>query len=104
MEKFGTTKTLPRAGRLAKLSNWGRRTLVREMTKIPMVTLTDLQSSSVEMGGPSRRTAISAALHRSGLYGRVTRRKPLLSKRHMTARLEFVKRHLKTQIMRNKIF
>jgi len=27
----------------------------------------------------------------SGLYGRVARRKPLLSKRHMTARLEFAK-------------
>ena len=45
-KKFGSTKTLPRAGRLAKLSNRGRRALVREN---PMVTLTELQSSSVEM-------------------------------------------------------
>ncbi|XP_064868688.1 vacuolar protein-sorting-associated protein 25-like isoform X1 [Oncorhynchus nerka] len=42
----------------------------------------------------SRRTTISAALHQSGLYGRVARQKPLLSKMHI-ARLEFVKRHLK---------
>ena len=49
-KKFGTTKALPRAGRLAKLSNRGRRALVREVTKKPMVTLTELQSSSVEMG------------------------------------------------------
>jgi hypothetical protein len=28
---------------------------------------------------------ISAALHQSGLYGRVPRRKPLLSKRYLTA-------------------
>ena len=41
-EKFGTTKTLPRAGCLAKLSNWGRRALVKEVTKKPMVTLTEL--------------------------------------------------------------
>jgi hypothetical protein len=41
-KKFGTTKTLPRAGRQAKLSNRGRRTLVREVTKNPMVTLTEL--------------------------------------------------------------
>jgi hypothetical protein len=41
-----------------------------------------LQSYSVEMGEPSRRTTISAALHQSGLHGRVARRKPLLSKRH----------------------
>jgi hypothetical protein len=37
-KKFGTTKTLPRAGRLAKLSNLGRRGLVREGTNNPMVT------------------------------------------------------------------
>ena len=39
-KKFGTTGTLPRAGRPAKLSNRGRRALVREVTKYPMVTLT----------------------------------------------------------------
>ena len=88
---FGTTKTLPRAGHPAKLSHRGRRALVREVTKNPMVTLTEPQSSSVEMGEPSRRTTISAALHQSDFYGRVARRKPLLRKRHMTARLEFAK-------------
>ena len=82
-KKFGTTKTLPRAGRTAKPSNRERRALVREVN--PIVTLTELLSASVEMGEPSRRTTISAALHQSGLYGRVARWKPLLSKRHMTA-------------------
>ena len=47
--KFGTTKTLPRAGRPAKLSNPARRALGREVNKNPMVTLT-------EMGEPSRKT------------------------------------------------
>jgi hypothetical protein len=32
-KKFGTTETLPRAGRLAKLCNLGRRALVREVTR-----------------------------------------------------------------------
>jgi hypothetical protein len=50
------------------------------VTKNTMLTLTELQSSSIEMGYPSRRTTISAALHQSGLYGRVARWKPLLSK------------------------
>jgi hypothetical protein len=55
-------------------------------------------------GEPFRRTTISAALHQSGLYGKVARWKPLLSKMHMTAHLEFAKRHLKdSQTMRNKI-
>ena len=86
-KKFRTTKTLPRAK-------------LREVTKNPMLTLTELQTSSVEMGAPSRRTTISAALHQSSLYGRVARRQPLLSKRHMAAHLKFAKRHL---TMRNKI-
>ena len=73
---FGTTKTLHRAGRPAKLRNWGRRALVREVIKNPMVTLTELQSSSVDMGEPSRRTTISAALHQSGLYGSQTEATP----------------------------
>ena len=76
-------------------NNRGRRVLVRQVTKNLMVTLTELQSSSVEMGEHSRRTTISAALHQSGLYGRVARQKPLVSKRHMTAHLEFAKRQLK---------
>jgi hypothetical protein len=41
--------------------------LVREVTKNLMVSLTELWSSSEEMGEPSRRTTISAALHQSGL-------------------------------------
>ena len=62
-KKFGTTRTLPRAGRPSKLSDRGRRALVREVTKNLMVTLSELQRSSVERGEPSRRTTISAAIH-----------------------------------------
>ena len=91
-KKFGTTKSLPRAGCLANLGRWA---LVWDVTKNLLVTLTELQSSSVEMGEPSRRTTISAALHQPGLYGRVARREPLLSKRHMTARLEFALKALR---------
>ena len=94
-KKFGTTKTLSRTGRSAKLRNRGRSVLVLEVTKNLMVTLTELQSSSVKMVVLLEGSPISAALHQSGLCGRVTRWKPLLCKRHMTARLEFAKRHLK---------
>uniref|UniRef100_A0AAZ3RXF3 Transposase Tc1-like domain-containing protein n=1 Tax=Oncorhynchus tshawytscha TaxID=74940 RepID=A0AAZ3RXF3_ONCTS len=91
---FGTINILPRAGRPANQGNWGRRALVRKVTKNLKVTLAELQSSSVVMREPSRRTTISAVLHQPGLYGRVARRKPLLSKRHMAACLVFAKRHL----------
>uniref|UniRef100_A0AAY5KHU6 Transposase Tc1-like domain-containing protein n=1 Tax=Esox lucius TaxID=8010 RepID=A0AAY5KHU6_ESOLU len=58
---------------------------------------------SAEMGEPSRRTIISAALHQSGHYGTVSRWKPLLTNRHMT-HLEFAKTHLKdSQTIQNRI-
>ncbi|KAI3365920.1 hypothetical protein L3Q82_000743 [Scortum barcoo] len=95
-KKFRTTRTLPRAGRPSKLSDRGKRALVREVTMNPMVTLSELQRTSVERGElSSRRTTISAVIHQSGLYGRAAKWKPLLSKRHMAARLEFAKMHLK---------
>ena len=49
-KKFRTTMTLPRAGRPAKLSNRWRKAFVREVAKHLMVTLTELQCSSVEIG------------------------------------------------------
>jgi hypothetical protein len=65
--------------------------------RLPRAKWSIWQSSRVplEMGETSWRTTISATLHQSGLYGRVARRKPLFRKRHMTAHLEFAKRHLK---------
>ena len=48
---------------ILKWKKFGRRALVMEVTKNLMVTLTELQSSSVEMGEPSKRTTISAALY-----------------------------------------
>ena len=82
-KKFRTTRT-PRAGRPSKLSDRGRRALLREVSKNSMVTWSELQRSSVERGEPSRRTTISAAIHQPGLYGRVARRKSLLSKRSLS--------------------
>ena len=58
-----------------------------------MTILTELQSSLAEIVEPAKRTTISAALHKSRIYGRVVRWKPPLKKqRHMTAGLEFAKK------------
>ncbi|KAL0148615.1 hypothetical protein M9458_056055 [Cirrhinus mrigala] len=93
---FGATRTLPRAGRPAKLSYRGRRALVREVKKNPKIIVAELQRCSREMGESCRKSTITAALHQSGLYGRVARRKPLLSARHMKARMD-------SKMVRNKI-
>lgn len=105
-KKLGITRNLARAGRLTKLSNQERWALVREVTKNPMVTLTELQETgSLEMGNSFRSTTITAILHQFGLYGRVATWKPHLSVKHMKVLLEFAKNHLKdSRIVRNKIF
>ncbi len=82
---FGTTRTLPRAGRPAKLSYRGRRALVREVKKNPKITVAELQRCIREMGESCRKSTHPhhcssppvGALWQSG------RRKPLLSARHM---------------------
>ncbi|XP_018550156.1 centrin-3 [Lates calcarifer] len=76
-KKFGTTRTLPRVGRPQKLSKRAKRALVREVTKNPMVTLTELQKSAAVMGESVGKATISAALHRSGFYCKVVRENPL---------------------------
>lgn len=75
------------AGSLLK-SDHVRRALVREVTNNPMVTLSELQSSSAESGEPSRRTTTSEASHQSGPDGSMARQKPLLCKRWGAGRLE----------------
>ncbi len=96
---FGRTRTLPRADRPAKLSYRGRRALVREVKKNPKITVAELQRCIREMGESCRKSTITAALRQSGLYGRVARRNPLLSARHMKARMEFAKKHLKDSLV-----
>src|SRR4029434_5141619 len=66
-KKFRTTKNLPRPDSPAKLRNWGRRALAREVSRNPRVTLTELQHILVEMGEPFRRSTIQAALHHQAL-------------------------------------
>ncbi|MBN3276205.1 TCB1 transposase, partial [Polyodon spathula] len=87
-----TTQALPRKGRLSKLSAQTGR-LVREATERPTITLKELQSSVAGSGVMVHQSTISRALHNTGLYGRVARKKPLLKKYHLKARLEFARKH-----------
>ena len=77
-KEHGRTANLPRDGRTPELTDWARRTLIREAAKRPKVTLEELQSSTVETGVSVHRTTISRTLHRVGLYGKIAvhKRKP----------------------------
>ena len=85
--KFGANRTLLRAGCLTKLSDRGRRALVREVTKNQMFTLAELQRSCMEMEETSRRTTLQSLQPHTdlGLW-------PLVSEKHMKACLEFAKK------------
>ena len=85
---------LSRTGRPQKLSIRARRALVREATKRPMATLKELQCSTAELGDTVHTATIARVLHKTGLYGRVAKRKPLLKKTRIKSRLEFPRRHV----------
>uniref|UniRef100_A0AAX7UC00 Transposase Tc1-like domain-containing protein n=1 Tax=Astatotilapia calliptera TaxID=8154 RepID=A0AAX7UC00_ASTCA len=59
-----------------------------------MVTLDELQSFTAQVGESVHRTTISRALHNVGLYGRLARRKPLLTENHKKSRLQFATSHV----------
>ncbi len=65
-KKFGTTRTLPRAGRPAKLSNWWRRALSRLVTKNLMVTLVELHDHTCRWDKHHCNTPLIWALWQSG--------------------------------------
>uniref|UniRef100_A0A3P8R957 Transposase Tc1-like domain-containing protein n=1 Tax=Astatotilapia calliptera TaxID=8154 RepID=A0A3P8R957_ASTCA len=93
-KEYGTTVNLPRQGRPPKLTGRTRRTLIRNAAKRPMVTLDELQRSTAQVGESVHRTTISRALHKVGLYGRVVRRKPLLTENQKKSRLQFATSHV----------
>uniref|UniRef100_A0A803J782 RBR-type E3 ubiquitin transferase n=1 Tax=Xenopus tropicalis TaxID=8364 RepID=A0A803J782_XENTR len=94
--KYGTTVTLPRTGHPSKIDEKTRRKLVREATKRPTATLKELQEYLASTGCVVHVTTISHIFHMSGLWGRVARRKPFLTKKNIQARLHFAKTHLKS--------
>ncbi len=93
----GSSRTLPRAGRPAKLSNWWRRALSRLATKNLMVSW--VPWSYMQMG--KTYTNITATLHR--FLWRCGQTQISLKWRHENT-LNLQKKHLKDpQTLRNKI-
>ena len=69
--------------------------MVREVTKNPMVTMTELQTSSVEMGEPSRGQPSLQHSTNQAFMVEWPDGSHSSSNWHMTAPLEFAKRYLK---------
>lgn len=89
-----SVKAAPKSGRPSKISNRLRSKLVREAKRNPTVTLTELRKSAADTGVEVHESTISRTLHKSGLFGRVARKKPFLKPSHKRARLEFARAHI----------
>ncbi|KAK3552084.1 hypothetical protein QTP70_033659 [Hemibagrus guttatus] len=67
---------------------------LREVTKDPTTTSKELQASPASVKVSVHDSTIRKRLGKNGLHGRVPRRKPLLSKKNIKARLSFARKHL----------
>ena len=92
--KFSTIVTLPRSGRPAKITPRARRIIFQEVTKNPRVTSKDLQASLALANVSVNESTVRQTLNKHGVHGRIARRKPLLSKKNIAARLMFAKGHM----------
>uniref|UniRef100_A0A9J7YV58 Transposase Tc1-like domain-containing protein n=1 Tax=Cyprinus carpio carpio TaxID=630221 RepID=A0A9J7YV58_CYPCA len=67
---------------------------VFQVTKDPATTSKELQASLASVKVSVHDSSIRKRLGKNGLHGRVPRRKPLLSKKNIKARLSFARKHL----------
>ena len=61
---------------------------------MPMATMKEIQAFMAKTGHYVHVTTISQAFHKSGLHGRVARRKPLLKKAHLESHFRNAKKAL----------
>ena len=92
--QFGTVATLPRSGRPVKITPKAQRVIINEVKKNPRVSAEDLRKSLKHADISVDTSTIRKTLNKNGIHGRRPRRKPLLSKKNISARLEFAKKHL----------
>ncbi|PAA51081.1 hypothetical protein BOX15_Mlig033219g1 [Macrostomum lignano] len=88
-KQHGTTASLPRSGRLSKISARALRKLTQEVSQNPNATSGELQQMLNAAGLLPHRTTVRRALNRVGLRSCIPRKKPLLQQRHRDARLQF---------------
>uniref|UniRef100_A0A8C1HQW0 Transposase n=1 Tax=Cyprinus carpio carpio TaxID=630221 RepID=A0A8C1HQW0_CYPCA len=93
-QKHETVKNLPRSGRPTKITQRAQRRLIQEVTKDPTTSSKELQASLASVKVSVHDSTIRKRLGKNGLHGRVTRRKPLLSKKNIKARTSFARKHL----------
>uniref|UniRef100_A0A8C5WF56 Transposase n=1 Tax=Leptobrachium leishanense TaxID=445787 RepID=A0A8C5WF56_9ANUR len=102
--KFSTVATLPRRGLPVKMTARAQCRMLNEVKKNPRVSAKDLQKSLAHANIFVDTSTIRKTLNKNGVHGRTPRRKPLLSKKNIAARLKFAKEHLDVPQHYCKIF
>ncbi|KAK3552772.1 hypothetical protein QTP86_022461 [Hemibagrus guttatus] len=80
--------------RPTKITPRAQRQLIQEVTKDSTTTSKELQASLASVKVSVHDSTIRKRRGKNGLHGRVPRRKPLLSKKNIKARLSFARKHL----------
>uniref|UniRef100_A0AAQ6IF44 Transposase Tc1-like domain-containing protein n=1 Tax=Anabas testudineus TaxID=64144 RepID=A0AAQ6IF44_ANATE len=92
--KFSTVATLPRRGRPVKMTARAQHRMLNEVKKNLRVSAKELQKSLAHANIFVDTSTIRKTSNMNGVHGRTPRRKPLLSKENIAARLKFAKEHL----------
>lgn len=92
--RFQTTANLFRPGRPSKFSPRADRKMLKEVSKNPRMSSRDLQVALATVDVKVHESTIRKRLHKFDLHGRCARRKPLLSRKNIRARLKFANEHL----------
>ena len=93
-KKYGITTSLPRSGRPRKITARAERNMLREVSTNPRLTSSDIQKSLSASEIHVHTSTIRKRLSSNGVHGRIARRKPLLSKKNIAARLKFAQEHI----------
>lgn len=91
---FKTTTNMARSGRPSKFSLRADRKMLKEVSNNPRMSSRDLQVSLATIDVKVHASTIRKRLNKFALHGRCARRKPLLSKKNIRARLKFAREHL----------
>ena len=90
--KFSTVATLSGSGCPPNMTGGAQRAM--RLKKNPRVSAKDFQKSLEHAKISIDESTIRKTLNKNGVHGRTPRKKPLLSKKNITARLKFAKVHL----------
>lgn len=93
-KKVKNVEDFPRSGRPKILSAVEKRTIARRVKANPWESAVKIaEERTVTSGESVSASTVRRALHEHGLYGRVPRKKPLISVKNQKKRLEYAKKH-----------